>query len=248
MIVISLIIAGIILGSFFNMLIYRLPRRQNIATDRSRCPSCGHTLSVKDLIPVLSYLIQLGRCRYCRSRIPVRYLLCELITPAILVSSWLAFGLSPLFAKTALFLCAMEILFFTDLETYTLPDSITLPLVAAGLIWNGTEGTFLSSLYGALIGMASYGVIAIVSKWYYKQDAMGMGDIKLGAAIGAFWGVRIITVTVYFSFILGGIFSVALILLRIKKRTDHIPFGPWIIAASLVALYWGDAIWRYYFG
>ncbi len=236
------------LGSFANLLIYRLPRNEEIVFKRSHCPHCNHALGVLDLIPIVSYLIQLGKCRYCAKKIPIRYLVCEIASTAIFVVCWKIYGNSWLFYKTSLFLFALLILFFTDFEHFVLPNVITFPLIGVGLVASVFEDRLIDALWGTAIGFGAYFIIGVVGKWHYKKEAMGGGDSKLGAGIGAFWGIKIAALTCYLSFMIAGIPALILILLKLRKRTDHVPFGPAIITACVFSLIFGQTIWNYFAG
>jgi leader peptidase (prepilin peptidase)/N-methyltransferase len=239
---------GAALGSFFNMLIYRLPREEDIVIKSSYCPKCNHKLEPIDLIPIISYLWQKGKCRYCKKHIKFRYLLTEIVCATILLFLWLKFGLSYLFFKYLLFLSSFLIIFFTDIEEYIIPDVITLPCIVIGLGMAVWEKNVLNAILGGLYGYCFFVIIAFFAKLYYKKDAIGGGDMKLAAYIGTFWGFRQIVLTTYFSFIVGGVIAVFLILIKKKKRTDYIPFAPAIIIASLFSLAFGNMVWKLYFG
>ncbi|MFC1755190.1 prepilin peptidase [Thermoproteota archaeon] len=245
---IFIILLGMAAGSTANALIYRLPRDISFAKGRSKCPSCEHNLSVFELIPVFSYLIQMGHCRHCRSRIPIRYLLCEISAIVMAVITWYFFGFSYQFVKIYIFLFAMLILFFTDLETYILPNEITYPLIFTGFGIALLEHQFLNSFYGFCAAGFTYFLIGLIAKWYYKTDAMGFGDVKLGAGIGAYWGLQTAVLTCYFSFIFGGLIGLIYLLSKKKTLKDHVPFAPAIILGCITSLIIGNQIWLYYFG
>jgi leader peptidase (prepilin peptidase)/N-methyltransferase len=248
MIILFLTLFGAILGSFFNMLIHRLPKEEDIVFKPSHCPKCDARLKTLQLIPILSYLFQFGKCHNCKARISPRYLIVELLTVTLFLVNWHIFGLSYLFFKLTFFCCCLLILFFTDMETYTLPNTITLPLIVIGFSLNIYEHNIIDSLYGIACGFLVYFTIGLVAKLIYKAEAMGGGDMKLGAGIGAFWGLKITALSIYFSFIIGGFFGALLLVLKIKKRKDPIPFGPAIILGFLFTFFYGEALWKLYFG
>lgn len=237
-----IVLAGALLGSFLNMLIYRLPRQEDIVWKPSHCPQCGHRLGVVSLMPILSFLIQKGRCRYCSQKIPSRYLLCELSTVALAVACFMQFSLSFLFFKTLIFGSIMIALWYIDWEQYLLPDSLTLPLIVLGLGLGFYGHRGMDSVWGACVGFGLFFLIGKLSKLYYKKEAMGAGDVKLAAAIGAYWGLKVVLITSYLSFILGGIVGVFLLATGIKKKQDYIPFGPALIGGCVLALIWGDIL------
>jgi leader peptidase (prepilin peptidase) / N-methyltransferase len=246
LIITYLAILGGILGSFANMLIHRLPKEENIVWKRSYCPSCKHKLGILDLVPIFSYLSVLGKCRYCKKKIPIRYLLVELLNIALILSCFYVYGFSFLFFKTYIFMFGLLIIFFTDLKEQIVPDSISISFIILGLASAIYEKNILDSIYGLIIGFSIFFIIGFIAKLYYKKDALGFGDVKLIAAIGSFWGTKIMLLTTYFSFLIGGIIGLILIISGLKKRTDYIPFGPSIIIAFVTILVWGNKIWNLY--
>lgn len=194
---------GAAAGSFLNMLIYRLPRNLSIVFPPSHCPACRHRLGVRDLIPLLSYLVQGGRCRYCRAPIPARYLLVELWSAGVwawLWHQWLVVGESPLrFVFYALAASALIAIFFIDLQHYIIPDELNVALLVLGLLHAGllqgvpTEWDWASlgvlnlrnATLGALLGAGLFSLIAILGRIAFRKDAMGHGDIKLVRGMGA---------------------------------------------------------------
>ncbi|MCX7925032.1 MAG: prepilin peptidase [Fimbriimonadales bacterium] len=194
---------GAAVGSFLNVLIYRLPRNLSIAFPPSHCPACGHRLGVRDLVPLLSYLAQGGKCRYCRVPIPVRYFLVELwnaVVWAWLWHQWLIVGESPLrFVFYALAASVLIAIFFIDLQHYIIPDELNVALLILGLLhagllkgaptdWDWASLGVLSlrnAALGALIGAGLFSLIAILGRVAFRKDAMGHGDIKLVRGMGA---------------------------------------------------------------
>ena len=194
---------GAAVGSFLNVLIYRLPRNLSIAFPPSHCPQCGHRLGVRDLFPLLSYLVQGGKCRYCRAPIPVRYFLVELWNASVwawLWHQWLIVGESPLrFVVYALAASVLIAIFFIDLQHYIIPDELNVALLVLGLLHAGlltgapTDWDWASlgvlnlrnAALGALIGAGLFSAIAILGRIAFRRDAMGHGDIKLVRGMGA---------------------------------------------------------------
>jgi len=247
-ILIFLAVLGTCLGSFLNVLIHRLPKKEGIVLKRSYCPHCKEKLRVIELIPILSYIFQLGKCRHCQKKISFRYFLVETLSAITLPLMWTFFGHGLLFYKTSLFLFALIVVFFTDMETYLIPDKITLPMVMGGLIFAVIEKNILDSIYGLLVGFLTFVIIGVLAKLYYKKDAMGGGDMKLGAAMGAFWGLKITIMMCYFSFLIGGLLGFILLITHLKERSDHIPFGPAMVLGSITSLAFGEKLWSMYFG
>ena len=240
---------GLAIGSFLNVVIHRLPRRESLVSPGSRCPSCGYALGPADNVPVASYLLLGGRCRRCRARISVRYPLVELATAAIVVAHYLVFGWTPLLAVRLLFAAAMVALFAIDLEHHLLPDAITLPGIGTGLV----ASLFLPpGLRDALIGiLAGGGVLWLIGEAYYRyagEEGMGGGDVKMLAMIGAFLGWQLVIVTLVFSSITGAVIGLLVIAIRRGGMKYALPYGTFLSIAALVASLYGERIVRWYTG
>lgn len=265
-------VLGLMIGSFLNVVIHRLPlmmeydwRRQcaelngtpspttpplTLAAPRSRCPHCGHRIGVLENIPLLSYFALQGRCRNCKHSISLRYPLVEALTAVLFAYSAWRFGYSLATLGVMGFSAAMIALTFIDFDTQLLPDDITLPLIWAGLLIN-LNGTF-ASLPHAVIG-ATAGYLALWSVyWLFKfatgKEGMGYGDFKLLAAIGAWLGWQALPLTILLSSLVGAFVGVSLIVLAKQGRNVPIPFGPYLATAGLIALFWGDTLNRTYLG
>jgi leader peptidase (prepilin peptidase)/N-methyltransferase len=239
-------ILGAIIGSFLNMLIWRLPRDESIIFPRSHCPSCNKILGVVDLIPLLSYIFLGGKCRHCKVKIPIRYFLVELITSSLFILIYLYFGLS---IKTFFYLIFISMLIaitFIDFEHYLIFDVISVPGIILGLIFNIFEKNIVTSLIGAFLGGIIIYLIITIGGWIMKKEVMGEGDIKLAAMIGAFLGWQNLLAALFLSFFSGAIVGLALIALDIKKRTDYIPFGPYLALGGILILLWGNLIINWY--
>ena len=263
---------GLFVGSFLNVVIHRLPRmmerdwhaqaaelrgepvepaeRFNLATPRSRCPHCGHLIGALENIPVLSYLVLRGRCGHCGAGISMRYPIVEAFTA--LLSGYAAwhFGFGVAAAGALLFIWTMVALAFIDVDTQLLPDDLTLPLLWLGLLFN-LSGTF-TDLHSAVIGAMS-GYLALWSVyWLFKlvtgKEGMGYGDFKLLAAIGAWLGWQMLPLTILLSSLVGAVVGIVLIVAARHGRNVPIPFGPYLAAAGLIALFWGEGITARYLG
>ncbi len=263
---------GLFVGSFLNVVIHRLPRmmerdwhvqaaelrgeevqpteRFNLATPRSRCPHCGHLIGALENIPVLSYLVLRGRCGHCGARISLRYPLVEAFTA--LLSGYAAwhFGFGLAAAGALLFIWTMVALAFIDIDTQLLPDDLTLPLLWLGLLFN--LGDTFSDLPSAVIG-AMAGYLALWSVyWLFKlvtgKEGMGYGDFKLLAAIGAWLGWSLLPLTILLSSLVGAVVGITLIVLARHGRNVPIPFGPYLAAAGIIALFWGETLTSRYLG
>jgi len=263
-------VIGLLIGSFLNVVIHRLPKmmeaewqaqcaelrgeavpepsRYNLWTPRSACPHCGHAITALENIPVLSWLWLRGRCAGCGVSISVRYPLVELLTAALsAVVAW-KWGASVETAGALLLVWTLVALAFIDLDTTLLPDSLTLPLVWLGLLFN--LGGHFASLPDAVIGaIAGYLVLWSVY-WLFKlvtgKEGMGFGDFKLLAALGAWLGWQLLPVTLLLSSVVGAGVGIAMILLVKHDRRVPIPFGPYLAGGGVVALFFGTDLTRAY--
>jgi leader peptidase (prepilin peptidase) / N-methyltransferase len=244
-----LIVLGLTVGSFLNVCIHRIPREQSLMFPPSRCPGCEHRLSWFENIPVLSYAVLGGRCRKCRSRISIRYPLVELATMALFIVHGEVFGWSALLVPRLLFACAMVVLFAIDLEHHLLPNVITLPGIAIGLI---SSAVLPPGLVDALIGAAiGGGVLWLIGEAYYRysgHEGMGGGDVKMLAMIGAFLGWKLVLVTLVLSSFAGSLLGVAVIALKRGGMKYALPYGTFLALGALVASLAGDAIVNWYVG
>ena len=246
---IALALCGLCIGSFLNVCIHRLPSSTSIVFPASRCPACAHALSWSDNIPLGSYVTLGGRCRYCRAPISVRYPIVEALTCAIFLLHWYVFGPTPLLAVRLAFACALVVLFAIDLEHQILPNVITVPGIVVGLICS----LFLPP--GPLMSLAGFalggGLLwAIAEGWYRlrKVEAMGFGDVKMLAMVGAFLGVKLVFLTFVLSSMIGGLVAVVLVALRRADMATRVPFGTMLAVGALVASLYGDRLVAWYLG
>ena len=238
---------GLLIGSFLNVCIHRLPLKQSIALPASRCPQCGHALPWYENVPVLSYAALLGRCSSCRAPISIRYPIVEAFTGVLFLWHWWLFGWTPLFAVRLALACGLVVLFAIDLEHQILPDVITLPGIVVGFLCS----LFLPpgpvmSLAGIVAGGGILWLIAEIWLRVRKVDAMGFGDVKMLAMVGAFLGVKLVILVFVLSSMLGGIVGVVLIAARRADMATRVPFGTMLAVASLAASLYGDAIIGWY--
>ncbi len=254
-------------GSFLNVVIHRLPRMMetewkiqaseylglpvssspdpyNLAVPRSACPGCGHKISAWENIPVLSYLFLRGRCRECRQRISYRYPAVELLSGLLSAYAAWHFGWDLKTLGALLFLWSLIALAFIDLDTQLLPDSITLPLLWLGLLFN-LNAAFVplnEAVIGAVAGYLCLWSVYWVFKLVTGKEGMGFGDFKLLAAIGAWLGWKILPMTILLSSLAGACVGIALILFTGRGKNRPIPFGPYLAIAGLLVLFWGNAL------
>jgi leader peptidase (prepilin peptidase)/N-methyltransferase len=250
MIYLVVAIISLLLGSFFNVCIHRLYSGESIVYPPSHCPSCKHSLGPLDLVPVFSYLALMGKCRYCGERISPRYPVVELLTSISYILLYKAIGLGWGFAAYSIFLGILIIITFIDLEHQIIPNILIVIGLVMGLLFsliNITTG-ITDALLGFALGFGSLLLVALLAKLLLRKDGMGGGDIKLLGVIGLFLGWKLTLLTLLLSIYIGGIFSIILLLLRIKKKGDYIPFGPFISLAGFIALLWGKNIIQWYVG
>lgn len=268
-----LLCLGLLVGSFLNVVIYRLPLMMeaswrkdccelleveqekapvplSLAVPNSHCPHCGTAIRPWQNIPVISYLLLGGKCAACGVKISLRYPAIELITGLLTLSLASHFGLSPALGGAVLFTWAMITLTMIDVDHKLLPDDITLPLLWLGLLLN-INGTYVS-LADAVIGaMAGYLILWSIY-WLFKlltgKEGMGYGDFKLLAALGAWLGWQALPIIILLSSLVGAICGIALMLLKGRGKEIPIPFGPYLAAAGWIALLWGDVIANEYLG
>ena len=236
-----LFLFGLVMGSFLNVIIYRLPRGESIISPPSHCSHCQHRLGITDLFPVLSFIFLSGRCRYCQALISWHYPLVELLSAGLTVLCWLRFGFTPDFGAALVLTYVMIVIALIDLDLQIIPNWLTLPMVLFGLVFRGWQGEFYTALAGGLVGG---GILFLIVLVYPK--GMGMGDVKFLAMAGVFLGWEKILVTLFLSSLLGILVMVPLLALKKIDRKIPFPFGPFLVLASLINLYWGE-IYKVFF-
>ena len=244
-----LAVVGLAVGSFLNVCIHRLPRGQSLNSPPSRCPHCDYQLRWFDNIPLVSYALLAGRCRKCRTRISIRYPIVELLTMGLFVLHGVVFGWTALLVPRLVFACAMVVLFAIDLEHHLLPNAITLPGVAVGLIASTVlPPGIIDALIGVLIGG---GVLWLIGEAYYRysgHEGMGGGDVKMLAMIGAFLGWKLVLVTLVLSSVVGSVIGLLVIAMRKGGMKYALPYGTFLALGALVASLAGEAIVDWYVG
>jgi leader peptidase (prepilin peptidase)/N-methyltransferase len=270
----AVFLLGLLIGSFLNVVILRTPPRlefgwrreareilelpeadeaapPGLVADRSRCPKCGHQLSWYENIPVLSYAVLRGRCRACKAPISVQYPLVESLTGLASVAVVAHFGAGweggVALLATWILIAASGI----DFRTTLLPDQFTLPLLWLGLLSAATASLYVppsQAIWGAALGYLSLWSVYWLFKLVTGKEGMGYGDFKLLAAIGAWLGWQILPLTILLSSVVGAVVGIGLIVLRQHGREIPIPFGPYLAAAGLLALFWGASLTTAYLG
>jgi leader peptidase (prepilin peptidase) / N-methyltransferase len=240
---------GLIVGSFLNVCIYRLPRRESLNWPASHCTSCDRPLSWYENIPVASWVALTGRCRTCRDRIAITYPIVEMVTGVVWLAAFLLYGATPLFAVRVAFACAMIVLFVIDLQHRILPNVVTVPGIAVGFaasLW--LPPGWLSSLLGLVMGG---GVLFLIGEVYYRTrgvEGMGMGDVKMLAMIGAFLGWPLMILTLIIASFTGALFGGVMIASGRGGMQAALPFGTFLAVGALVAAVAGDPILAWYLG
>lgn len=247
---IFIFILGLIVGSFSNVCIYRIPKNESIIFPASHCPKCHSNISPKDNIPLLSYILLKGRCRNCKSKISIQYPIVELLTGLIYLIISLIYGLSVQTLIYIILSSALIIIAFIDLNEEIVPDVISLPGIVIGFIISFfvTYISYANSALGILAGGGIILIIGLAGSVIFKKEAMGGGDVKLAAMIGAFLGWKYIIISLFLGFFLGAVAGIFLILSKIKSREDTVPFGPFIVLGSFITLLWGEKIISWYLG
>ena len=266
-------ILGLLVGSFLNVVIYRLPimmqrewrsdcleflkqpaeekpeEKFNLLVPRSRCGHCGHQITALENIPVISYLMLKGRCSQCATPISIRYPLVEIFTAIVSLTVAWHFGVSAQAAWALLFSWCLIAASGIDIGHKLLPDSMTLPMMWLGILL-GFQNVFVdlsSSVIGAMAGYMSLWTVYIVFKVITGKEGMGHGDFKLLAMLGAWMGWKMLFVIILTSSLVGAIVGISMILLKKTSRATQIPFGPYLAAAGWISLLYGEQLNRFYF-
>jgi len=265
---------GLMLGSFLNCVVYRLEKNKSFAKGRSFCPKCSHVLQWHDLVPVLSFVLLGGKCRYCGKPISWQYPLVEVSTGIILILNFKFLILNEFlilnfkFLITAVYLtflaACLIVIFAYDLKTFFIPDKVVYPAIGLVLlysffkisnfdiwnlfgIWNLEFGIFRPFFVKILSGLAAASFF--FSIWALSRGKwMGFGDVKLAFLIGLAVSWPNILLALFFSFLIGAIIGIGLIVFKQKKLKSEVPFGPFLVSGALIALFWGQAIINWYVG
>jgi len=240
---------GLCVGSFLNVVIGRLPAGGSIVHPGSSCPRCGNPIAWYDNLPVLSFLLLHARCRSCQNPISWRYPMVEILCGILFALAYLRFGPSLQLASAFVLLSSLVAITVIDLDHQIIPDVLSLPGVALGLLLSLAPGTigWRASVLGVLVGAGVFLVIIVASSLVLGQPGMGGGDVKLGAMLGAFLGWKLALLSVLISVLVGGPLAGALLATGRKGRKDPIPFGPFLAVGGAVSLFCGDAALDWYF-
>ena len=242
-------IFGAVVGSFLNVCIFRLPVHESIIKPLSRCPHCHHHIRFFDNIPLISFIILKGKCRDCGAKISWRYPLVELITAVLSLLLFFQFGLTLRFLTFFIFVSVLIVITFIDLDHQIIPDILTLPgipiffLLAIFVV----KIPWLEAVIGLLVGGGILFTIAFIYELISKREGMGGGDIKLLAMIGGFLGWKSLIFILLFSSFSGAIIGITAMIIKKQDMKYAVPFGPFLSAAAVAYLFWGDAFMRFLF-
>lgn len=245
LVILYLGIVGLVFGSFYNVVGLRVPLKQSIVHPRSSCPSCKHMLTSKELIPVISYAIQGGKCRGCQAPISPIYPLMELVTGVLFAITPLIIGKNSELFFAYVFISLLVIITISDLAYMLIPDKVLLffSVIFVCLHFFVPMPSLINSIIGSAIGFSILLLIALASK-----GGMGGGDIKLFAVLGFALGVKLVLLALFFSVLYGAVIGLALMAAGVVKRKQPVPFGPFIALGALTAYYFGENIVNWYFG
>jgi leader peptidase (prepilin peptidase) / N-methyltransferase len=262
------VVFGLMVGSFLNVVIHRLPKmmentemayvaeaygvqpatelptKYNIVTPRSACPNCGHQISALENIPIISWLMLGGKCKGCKTKISMRYPLIEALTGVLIGAVAYKYGYSHTSLFAFIFVFALVALTFIDLDTFLLPDDIVLPLLWLGLIFNLNTGftDIKSAVLGAIFGYLILWSVYWLFKLIRGKEGMGYGDFKLLGAIGAWFGWQLLPAVILLSAVVGSILGIYMMVFKGKNKDSAIPFGPYLTLAGIAALFFGQQL------
>jgi len=244
---------GLCVGSFLNVVIHRVPKRESVVRPRSHCPSCGTQIADRDNVPVVSWLLLRGRCRSCREPIPVRYPLVELGTAVLFAAAAVRFGATWQLPAFCIFFASLLAVSVIDLDLFIIPNRvvyptlfITAPLLAIAAAAEGSWGHLRDAAIGGAVG---FGVLLVIH--LAVPRGMGFGDVRLAGVIGMMlgWlGLRYLFLGLFLAFLLAAVIGLVLIATRLRTRKDAVPFGPFLASGAVLAALWGHAILRVYQG
>jgi leader peptidase (prepilin peptidase)/N-methyltransferase len=237
------------LGSFMNVCIYRIPIKKSIVSPPSSCPNCGEKIRFYDNIPLISYILLLGKCRHCRTPLAWHYPVVEALTGLLSMVLFIKYGLSYQYFLYLLFFATLLTISFIDLQHKIIPDILSLPGIVAGLAASFAPDTvsWLDSIIGIIAGGGSLFLVAVIYERITGREGMGGGDIKLLAMIGAWMGWRQLHLIVLLSSLTGAIVGVAFLLMAGKGFRVRIPFGPFLSLGAILCFFFGPEIMDWYF-
>ena len=253
-------ISGLIVGSFLNVCIVRLPQGKSIITPRSQCVHCHKTVPWYDNVPLLSYILLGGRCRFCKHRISFRYFIVELLTASLFLSFYHQYGLRIILLPYLVMLCGLIVATFVDLQHRIIPDEVSVGGMVVGLIFSllipelhgamGAEHHWIyshllslgKSLLGVLVGGGTIYAMGLMGELLFRKEAMGGGDVKFLAMVGAFLGWKLALLTFFLAPFFGGIYGV---IEKIRIKESAIAYGPFLAMSTVISMFWGEEIIRF---
>lgn len=247
---IYIFILGLLIGSFLNVCIYRIPKGENIAYPASHCTSCGREIKPYDLIPVFSWIFLRGKCRNCGEKISSRYALVELTTAILFLLTYFQYGVSIYLARYLILIPFLIVIAMIDYDTMEVYTTTTWLAIAMGIVLLGVNfyqgEPIVTYIYGGILGAGTIIFIILLSKLILGTEGMGWGDAEICGLCGLFLGFKLTIVMMFFSFIIGGIIGVYLLKFKNKNGRSEMPFGPSIIMATFLMIIWGDKILNWY--
>ncbi|WP_069998223.1 prepilin peptidase [Cellulosilyticum sp. I15G10I2] len=253
MTILFILLFGMIIGSFLNVCIYRIPKETSIVFPGSHCTNCNHSLGYMDLIPVISFLILKGKCRYCGHKIASRYMLIELLTGVLFGIVYLKFGLSIETIMYAVFAAVLVTLTMIDIDHMLLPTKIIMFGVGVGIVFRVMQAVIYqdmmlvgSAVLAAGLGYGLFGMLFYGAKLLLKKEGLGFGDVRLMGMLGLYLSVNLLFFTMFIASLLASFYGI--VLFYRKKASEPFPFGPFLNIAALLALFYGDRIIGWYLG
>lgn len=239
---------GMVVGSFLNVCICRMPKDQSVVTPPSHCPHCSYQIRWYDNIPLVSYLLLRGKCRGCGAHISLQYPLVELLNGILTLLLFLRFGPTLAFAALFIFCSALVVITFIDIEHQIIPDEISLSGIVLGFVLSFfLQGhSWLNSLLGILLGGGSLLLVAYAYQWLTGKEGMGGGDIKLLAMMGAFLGWKSIPFIIFASSMVGSVVGISMMLFQKKDSKLAIPFGPYLAFGAVLYIFYGKPLIQWY--
>lgn len=244
---------GLFIGSFLNVCIWRLPQEEQVVLGRSRCPACGQMIAWYDNVPLISFVRLGGRCRQCRAPISWRYPVVEALTGVGLAAVVLRWGLTPVALVYASLVASLIVIAFIDAKEQIIPDEVTIPGILIGLVsslvWPVLQGAtsrgpgLLQSVLGAVVGAGAIYGMGLLGRLLFKKEAMGLGDVKLMGMLGALLGWQKVLLVFFLAPFFGSLVGVPL---RLLRKQELLPYGPFLSVAAILVLWWGDAALVWY--
>jgi len=255
----SFFLLGLMVGSFLNVCIYRIPRKESIIAPPSKCPKCKKSIKPWDNVPLLSYLMLRGKCRYCKEPISFKYPFVELMTGILFALSFLKFNISLSLLSGLFLISVLIVIAFIDIKYLIIPNKVIYPAFLFALFFIvmaffnrqmlplvGLKGPLLS-IAGFLAGGIFLFIVAVVGEKVFKQEVMGGGDIKLAAFLGIFLGWYVL-LALFLGFLFGSVVGIILVILKRKGKRDFVPFGPSLVLGGIITLFFGFQIYEFYVG